>query len=93
MLSESQFNKIINETYFEYEKVKRQIVVIREIIDNFEKINCDSQHKNNYTEVYCKFFSKYSKHELIELVRKLEKKQMDIIDQEFKNRIKKLRGS
>jgi hypothetical protein len=92
MLSESQFNRIIQETYFEYEKAKRQIMVINQIIDNFERIDCELPSINNYSEVYCKHFSKYSKHDLKQLVIKLEKKQKEIIDQEFKDRLKKLKG-
>lgn len=92
MLSESEFNRIIQETYFEYEKAKRQVMVINQIIENFDRIDCELPPLNNYSEIYCKHFSKYSKHDLKELVVRLEKKQSQMIDQEFKNRLKKFKG-
>lgn len=92
MISESQFKSVVSETYFEYEKVKRQIVVINQMIDNYEKIDCNLPSLNNYSEAYCKHFSNFSKKDLKELIIKLEKKQSQIIDQEFKNRLKKLKG-
>ena len=92
MLSESQFNQLIQETYFEYEKVKRQIMVLNQIIDNFEKIDCNLPSLNNYSEVYCKHFHNLPKNRLKEIVLKLENKQREVIDQEFKNRLKRLKG-
>lgn len=73
-----------NFNQYEFEKLKRQIEILKEIVNLFENIDCNLKNIDKYSSVYCKHFKKFSKNDLILLISDMESKKQEFLKKEFK---------